>query len=218
MALSTLGWTILALYALGAILAAWVALAVGRAFRLTRAPFLLSFALGFVVLEVSYLFVVLNRILGANLAAYHETLWVHETTQVAAFALVAAAYVFDERPLGRRGAALFHGALAALVGAAIAAFLLLPPGLVFPGRMRLAQALYLLGLALALFTLLRTAWHRRSRPEPAVVGGFAAWLVAQAGWVAWGWTDAGLALLLANAAHVAGLALFALALRGPGRR
>jgi hypothetical protein len=216
----TLALLLIGMYALGAVFAAGVAIAARRAWRLTGLPFLGSFFLALVLIEVSYLFVLLNRVFGRDLTAYHDTLWVHAVTQLAAFALLGLAYSGHARTLSAGSARRLHAAGGVAIAATIAGFLVLPGPVAWPWRMPVSGLLYAGGLLLVGFAVARAALAVRVSAQaraPWVPAGLALWGVSQVAWVAWGLTDARAALFAANAAHVMGLFFLAYALRGLGR-
>ena len=70
-----------------------------KAYRITSYSFLIAFFIGFALLEISFTFVLLNRLFGQTGILYHGTLWVHEIIQVGAFAFIASTYYFRNKNL-----------------------------------------------------------------------------------------------------------------------
>ncbi|MDQ3967712.1 MAG: hypothetical protein M3275_04865, partial [Thermoproteota archaeon] len=59
--------------------------------------FLIAFFLGFLLLESSFTFVLINRLVGHTGILYHGTFWIQEILQTAAFAFMASAYYFKNK-------------------------------------------------------------------------------------------------------------------------
>src|SRR5918994_3767714 len=70
-----------------------------KAYRITSYSFLIAFFIGFTLLEISFTFVLLNRLLGQTGILYHGTLWAHAIIQVGAFAFIASTYYFRNKNL-----------------------------------------------------------------------------------------------------------------------
>ena len=70
-----------------------------KAYRITNYSFLIAFFIGFVLLEISFTFVLLNRLFGQTGILYHGTLWVHEIIQVGAFCLYRVNVLFQKQEL-----------------------------------------------------------------------------------------------------------------------
>jgi hypothetical protein len=177
-----------------------------RAYRLTRRPWLVSFCFGFALLEVSFLFVLLNRYIGETSFLYHGTLWVHQVIQTAGFGLIAATYYLKDRILSARRSFLFGVLYVAVLGVSLALYFAAPGRTV---RSMTDEYVYGIGLALVAYSLSKALRGTGAGTGRAVLvpSGFGAFAVGQAAWVYWGITDADAALLLAGLSLPLGLAL-----------
>jgi hypothetical protein len=199
----------------GAIL--WFSL---RAYRLTQMSFLITFFLGFLLLESSFTFVLINRLVGHTGILYHGTFWIQEMLQTAAFAFMASAYYFKNKELTNARIATYVIATIMIIVIFVIAFLLTPTTLAFAWRTVTSPYFYLVNLALLSYAVYRvtttslSSSHKqlvRSR-VPLVPGGFAILALSQVLWIYWGFTDLNDVLVLANGFYVIGLALLAGAL------
>jgi heme/copper-type cytochrome/quinol oxidase subunit 4 len=115
---------ILTAFFVGAIL--WFSL---RAYRLTNMSFLIAFFLGFLLLESSFTFVLINRLVGHTGILYHGTFWIQEILQTAAFTFMASAYYFKNKELTNARIATYVIAMIIIIVLSVIAFLLTPPTL-----------------------------------------------------------------------------------------
>lgn len=204
---------VLTAFFVGAIL--WFSL---RAYRLTQFPFLIAFFLGFLLLESSFSFVLINRLVGNTGTLYHGTFWVHEMLQTAGFAFMTSAYYFRNRELSSSRIATYIIATAIIVATSVIAFLSIPPELAFDWRTITSPYFYMSNLALLSYAVYRVnatpmslqkSIKSRSLLVPA---GFMLLALSQILWIYWGFTDINDVLVLANALYVAGLVPLAAAL------
>ncbi len=202
---------------LSAILAAAVLLFTVKAYRYSGEPFLISFFSGFALLETSYGFVLVNRLIVGSAAIYHGTLWVQQLTQTVAFALLAITYHFKDRNLTASRAVQLTLAFIGVLSAALLAYFALPgyfalaPRSLYAFRSAAAPYLYALSLALlgyVIYDASRTLTVVHQKSNLALIG-FGVLAAGQLSWVYWGITDNMGALLLANLSLVLSLALFA---------
>lgn len=200
---------IFVLFALAAGLVAWFSTFVLRAYRMTRAPWLLSFCLGFALLDISFLFVLLNRLLGETRALYHGTLWVHLVIQTAGFGLIAATYHLKDREASARRLALFAIAYVSALPLVLGLYFALPARIAFEARSMSDEYVYAIGLALVIYAVAKAARRTPIEAGPALLvpAGFAALAAGQISWVYWGLTDADAAFLVAGISLPLGLAL-----------
>jgi hypothetical protein len=207
---------ILTAFFVGAIL--WFSL---RAYRLTNMPFLIAFFLGFLLLESSFTFVLINRLVGHTGILYHGTFWIQEILQTAAFAFIASAYYFKNKELTNTRIAIYAIAMIIIIAISVIAFLSTPPTFAFAWRTLTSPYFYLVNLALlsyAVYQVTTTTSLSSSHKRPVrirallVPGGFAILALSQILWIYWGFTDLNDALVIANALYVTGLALLASAL------
>jgi hypothetical protein len=208
---------ILTAFFVGAIL--WFSL---RAYRLTNMSFLIAFFLGFLLLESSFTFVMINRLVGHTGILYHGTFWIQEILQTAAFAFMASAYYFKNKELTNAKIATYAIAMIIIIAISVIAFLSTPPTLAFAWRTLTSPYFYLVNLALLSYAVYRVTTTTTSlssshkRPVKArallVPAGFAILALSQSLWIYWGFTDLNDVLVIANGFYVTGLALLASAL------
>jgi hypothetical protein len=205
---------ILTAFFVGAIL--WFSL---RAYRLTNMPFLIAFFLGFLLLESSFTFVLINRLVGHTGILYHGTFWIQEILQTAAFAFIASAYYFKNKELTNARIAIYAIAMIIIIAISVIAFLSTPPTLAFAWRTLTSPYFYLVNLALLSYavygvatatTSLSSSHKRPVRVRALLVpAGFAILALSQILWIYWGFTDINDVLVIANGFYVTGLALLA---------
>jgi hypothetical protein len=208
---------ILTAFFVGAIL--WFS---SRAYRLTNMPFLIAFFLGFLLLESSFTFVLINRLVGHTGILYHGTFWIQEILQTAAFAFIASAYYFKNKELTNARIAIYAIAMIIIIAISVIAFLSTPPTLAFAWRTLTSPYFYLVNLALLSYavygvatttTSLSSSHKRPVRVRALLVpAGFAILALSQILWIYWGFTDLNDVLVIASGFYVTGLALLASAL------
>jgi hypothetical protein len=201
---------IMTAFFVGAIL--WFSL---RAYRLTQLSFLTAFFLGFLLLESSFSFVLINRLVGNTGALYHGTFWVHEMLQTAAFAFMASAYYFRNKELTNARIATYIIATVIIIAVSVAAFLSIPPEIAFDWRTVTSPYFYLANLAMLSYAVYRVnaTPQKLIRSKSVLVpAGFVILALSQVLWIYWGFTDLNDVLVLANALYVTGLAPLAAAL------
>ena len=208
---------ILTAFFVGAIL--WFSL---RAYRLTNSPFLIAFFLGFLLLESSFTFVLINRLVGHTGILYHGTFWIQEILQTAAFAFIASAYYFKNKELTNARITTYAITMIIIIAISVIAFLSTPSTVAFAWRTLTSPYFYLANLALLSYAVYRVVTTTTSlssshkRPVRArvllVPAGFAILALSQILWIYWGFTDLNDVLVIANEFYVTGLALLASAL------
>jgi hypothetical protein len=199
----------------GAIL--WFSL---RAYRLTNMSFLIAFFLGFLLLESSFTFVLINRLIGHTGILYHGTFWIQEMLQTAGFAFMASAYYFKNKELTNARIATYIITTIMIIAISIIAFLSTPTTLAFAWRTVTSPYFYLVNLGLLSYAVYQvtTTSLSSSHKQPVrsrallVPAGFALLALSQILWIYWGFTDLNDVLVVANAFYVTGLALLAGAL------
>ena len=186
--------------------------------------FLIAFFLGFLLLESSFTFVLINRLVGHTGILYHGTFWIQEILQTAAFAFIASAYYFKNKELTNARIATYAIAMIIIIGLSVIAFLSTPPTLAFAWRTLTGPYFYLVNLALLSYaaygvaTTTTTTSLSSSHKHPVkarallVPAGFAILALSQILWIYWGFTDLNDVLVIANGFYVTGLALLASAL------
>lgn len=191
----------------GAIL--WFSL---RAYRITQLSFLIAFFLGFLLLESSFSFVLINRLVGNTGTLYHGTFWVQEMLQTAAFAFMASAYYFRDKELTSTRIATSVIATIIIIAIFVIAFLSIPPKLAFDWRTISSPYFYLANLVLLSYAVYRVNAMPLSSQKLIkskalfVPAGFIMLALSQILWIYWGFTDLNDVLVLANAVYVTGLA------------
>jgi hypothetical protein len=207
---------ILTAFFVGAIL--WFSL---RAYRLTNMSFLIAFFLGFLLLESSFTFVLINRLVGHTGILYHGTFWIQEILQTAAFAFIASAYSFKNKELTNARIATYAIAMIIIIAISVIAFLSTLPTFAFAWRTLTSPYFYLVNLALLSYPVYRVTTttsffssHKQLIISRALLvpAGFAILALSQILWIYWGFTDLNDVLVIANALYVTGLALLASAL------
>jgi hypothetical protein len=207
---------ILTAFFVGAIL--WFSL---RAYRLTNKSFLIAFFLGFLLLESSFTFVLINRLVGHTGILYHGTFWIQEILQTAAFAFIASAYYFKNKELTNARITTYVIATIIIIAISVIAFLSTPPTFAFAWRTLTSPYFYLVNLALLSYPVYRvttttsflSSHTQLIRSRTLIVpAGFAILALSQILWIYWGFTDLNDVLVIANALYVTGLALLASAL------
>jgi len=183
--------------------------------------FLIAFFLGFLLLESSFTFVLINRLVGHTGILYHGTFWIQEILQTAAFAFIASAYYFKNKELTNARIAIYVIAMIIIVAISVIAFLSTPPTFAFAWRTLTSPYFYLANLALlsyavygvAITTSLSSSHRHPFRARALLVpAGFAILALSQILWIYWGFTDLNDVLVIANGFYVTGLALLASAL------
>ncbi len=183
--------------------------------------FLIAFFLGFLLLESSFTFVMINRLVGHTGILYHGTFWIQEILQTAAFAFIASAYYFKNKELTNARIATYVIAMIIIIAISVIAFLSTPPTLAFAWRTLTSPYFYLVNLALLSYAVYRvttttslSSSHKRPVRSRALLvpAGFVILALSQILWIYWGFVDLNDVLVIANGLYVTGLALLASAL------
>ena len=179
---------------------------------MTQLSFLIAFFLGFLLLESSFTFVLINRLVGNTGTLYHGTFWVHEMLQTAAFAFMASAYYFRNKELTHTRITTYVIAAIIIIAVSVIAFLSISPKLAFDLRTISSPYFYLANLALLSYAVYRVnaaplSSQKLIKSKSLLVpAGFMILALSQILWIYWGFTDLNDILVLANALYVAGLA------------
>jgi hypothetical protein len=180
--------------------------------------FLIAFFLGFLLLESSFTFVLINRLVGHTGILYHGTFWIQEILQTAAFAFIASTYYFKNKELTNARIATYAIAMIIIIAISVIAFLSTPPTFAFAWRTLTSPYFYLVNLALLSYPVYRVTTttsffssHKQLIRSRALLvpAGFAILALSQILWIYWGFTDLNDVLVIANALYVTGLALLA---------
>jgi hypothetical protein len=182
--------------------------------------FLIAFFLGLLLLESSFTFVLINRLVGHTGILYHGTFWIQEMLQTAAFTFMASAYHSKNKELTNAKLATYIIGAIMIIVIAVIAFLSTPPTLAFAWRTITSPYFYLVNLALlsyAVYQVITTSLfssHKQLvRSKTLLVpAGFAILALSQIIWIYWAFTDLNDVLVVANGFYVIGLALLAGAL------
>lgn len=189
-----------------------------KAYNITKQPVLLNFSLGFILLETSFAFVLLNRFYGQTGIIYHTTFWIHDVLQTAAFVFIALTYYLTfTRKISNISTIIIPVLVfAGLFVISIIAYFSVPPEVSSSFRVTVGTYLYAVSLGLLIYVLynisktfiLKTVKKKEILNLPIPLG-FLALAIGQVLWIYWGLSDANTALFLANLFLVIGLGLFA---------
>jgi hypothetical protein len=189
-----------------------------KAYRMTNHSFLITFFIGFTLLEVSFGFVLLNRLFGQTGAVYHGTLWIHEIFQTTAFAFIASTYFLRNKNLTTAGTAVLASVFIVILSLAFFIYLSFPPDIAFAWRGIIAPYLYAISLGFSAYIVYNVlGTFTKKTPQKRYISfippaGFGTLAIGQILWVYWGITDTGIALLLANLLLVISLTVLTIAL------
>jgi len=194
-----------------------------KAYRITGYSFLVAFFIGFTLLEISFTFVLLNRLLGQTGILYHGTLWIHEITQVGAFAFIASTYYFRGKNLTVVSIAAMTIVFVVILFLAFYIYLSYPSNIAFEWRGIIGSYLYTISLGASVYLLYNvfmafTRTPEKSYPALLIPTGFSILSVAQVLWVYWGITDIGIVLVFANLLLALSLGTLTLAISTIWRR
>jgi hypothetical protein len=187
-----------------------------KAYRITSYSFLIVFFIGFTLLEISFTFVLLNRLFGQTGIMYHGTLWAHEIIQVGAFAFIASTYYFRNKNLTIRSIAAIAVVFVAVLFLAFYFYLSFPSEIAFEWRGIIGSYLYAISLGISVYLLYNVFMAFTRTPEKPysallIPAGFSTLAVTQVLWVYWGITDIGTVLALTNSLLLVSLTLMTIA-------
>jgi hypothetical protein len=188
-----------------------------KAYRMTSYSFLIPFFIGFTLLEISFTFVLLNRLFGQTGIFYHGTLWVHEIIQVGAFAFIASTYYFRNKNLTVRSITAMTIVFVVVLFLAFYSYLSFPSDIAFEWREVIGLYLYAISLGVSVYLLYNvfmafTRTSEKSYPALLIPAGFLMLVISQVLWVYWGITDIGMVLVLANSLLALSLGTLTLAI------
>jgi hypothetical protein len=188
-----------------------------KAYRMTNYSFLIPFFIGFTLLEISFTFVLLNRLFGQTGILYHGTLWVHEIIQVGAFAFIASTYYFRNKNLTVRSIAAMTVVFVVVLFLAFYIYLSFPSDIAFEWREIIGLYLYAISLGVSVYLVYNvylafTRTSEKSYPTLLIPAGFLMLVASQVLWVYWGFTDIGMVLVLANSLLALSLGILTLAI------
>lgn len=188
-----------------------------KAYRMTNYSFLIPFFIGFTLLEISFTFVLLNRLFGQTGILYHGTLWVHVIIQVGAFAFIASTYYFGNKNLTVRSIAAMTIVFVVVLFLAFYIYLSFPSDIAFEWREIIGLYLYAISLGVSVYLLYNvymafTRTSEKSYPALLIPAGFLMLVISQVLWVYWGITDIGMVLVLANSLLALPLGILTLAI------
>ena len=187
-----------------------------KAYRITSYSFLIAFFIGFTLLEISFTFVLLNRLFGQTGILYHGTLWAHEIIQVGAFAFIASTYYFRNKNLTIRSIVAMAVVFVVVLFLAFYFYLSFPSEIAFEWRGIIGSYLYAISLGISVYLLYNVFMVFTRTPEKSyfallIPAGFSTLAVTQVLWVYWGITDIGTVLALTNLLLLVSLALLTIA-------
>ena len=187
-----------------------------KAYRITSYSFLIAFFIGFTLLEISFTFVLLNRLFGQTGILYHGTLWAHAIIQVGAFAFIASTYYFRNKNLTVISISVMAVVFVVVLFLAFYIYLSFPSEIAFEWRGIIGSYLYAISLGISVYLLYNvsmafTRTPKKSYSDLLIPAGFSTLAVAQVLWVYWGITDIGTVLALTNSLLLLSLALLTIA-------
>jgi drug/metabolite transporter (DMT)-like permease len=185
-----------------------------KAYRITKETFLLTFMIGFILLEISIAFVLLNRLFGQTAIIYHTTFLIQAILQTAAFAFIALSYYFRNRNLSIRRIITFIFILVGVLSVSLVFFLSFTTTTVLSvWRTTIGIYMYSINLgilAYIIYNIYITTFSKAKKrtqilSDILIPLGFITLTIGQILWVYWGFTDTNISLLLANLLFAIGL-------------
>ena len=185
-----------------------------KAYRITKENFLLTFMIGFILLEISVAFVLLNRLFGQTAVIYHITFLIQAILQTAAFAFIALSYYFRNRNLSIRKIITFIFILVGVLSVSLVFFFSFATTTVLSvWRPTIGIYMYsinLVILAYIIYNIYITTFSKAKKrmqilSDILIPLGFITLTIGQILWVYWGFTDTNISLLLANLLFAIGL-------------
>jgi hypothetical protein len=185
-----------------------------KAYRIMKETFLLTFMIGFILLEISVAFVLLNRLFGQTAIIYHITFLIQAVLQTAAFAFIALSYYFRNRNLRIRRIITFVFILVGVLSISIIFFFSFTTTTML-SVWRPTIGIYMYSINLVIFAYIiyniGITTFSKAKKRPQILSdvliplGFITLTIGQILWVYWGFTDTNISLLLANLLFAIGL-------------
>ena len=185
-----------------------------KAYRIMKETFLLTFMIGFILLEISVAFVLLNRLFGQTAIIYHITFLIQAVLQTAAFAFIALSYYFRNRNLRIRRIITFVFILIGLLSILVVFFLSFSTTTMLSvWRPTIGIYMYSINLVILAYIIYNidiTTFSKAKKrtqilSDVLIPLGFITLTIGQILWVYWGFTDTNISLLLANLLFAIGL-------------
>jgi hypothetical protein len=170
--------------------------------------------IGFIFLEISLAFVLLNRIFGQTAIIYHSTFWIQTILQTAAFTFIAISYYFKNRNLSIRMIIAFVSILVGTLSISLALFFSFTPTAVLSDlRPTVGVYMYSVNLVILAYivyniyiaTFLKIKKSTQLLFDILIPLGFITLTIGQILWVYWGFTDTNISLVFANLSFAIGL-------------
>jgi hypothetical protein len=170
--------------------------------------------IGFILLEISAAFVLLNRLFGQTAVIYHITFLIQAALQTAAFTFIALSYYFRNRDLSITGIITFILILVGVLSVSLVFFFSFTTTTVLSvWRPTIGIYMYsinLVILAYIIYNIYITTFSKAKKrmqllSDILIPLGFITLTVGQILWVYWGFTDTNISLLLANLLFAIGL-------------
>ena len=185
-----------------------------KAYRIMKETFLLTFMIGFILLEISVAFVLLNRIFGQTAIIYHITFLIQAVLQTAAFAFIALSYYFRNRNLRIRRIITFVFIVVGVLSISVVFFFsFTTTTMLSVWRPIIGIYMYSINLVILAYIIysIDITTFSKAKKRPRILSdvliplGFITLTIGQILWVYWGFTDTTISLLLANLLFAIGL-------------
>jgi hypothetical protein len=185
-----------------------------KAYRIMKETFLLTFMVGFILLEISVAFVLLNRLFGQTAMIYHITFLIQAVLQTAAFAFIALSYYFRNRNLSIRRIITFVFILVGVLSISVVFFIsFITTTILSVWRPTIGIYMYsinLVILAYIIYNIYITTFSKAKKrtqilSDVLIPLGFITLTIGQILWIYWGFTDTNISLLLANLLFAIGI-------------
>jgi len=185
-----------------------------KAYRIMKETFLLTFMVGFILLEISVAFVLLNRLFGQTAIIYHITFLIQAVLQTAAFAFIALSYYFRNRNLSIRRIITFVFILVGVLSISVVFFFSFTTTTTLSvWRPTISIYMYSINLVILLYIIynIYVTTFSKAKKRTQILSdvliplGFITLTIGQILWVYWGFTDTNISLLLANLLFAIGI-------------
>jgi hypothetical protein len=185
-----------------------------KAYRIMKETFLLTFMIGFILLEISVAFVLLNRLFGQTAIIYHITFLIQAVLQTAAFAFIALSYYFRNRNLSIRRIITFVFILVGVLSISVVFFFsFTTTTMLSVWRPTISIYMYSINLVILLYIIynIYVTTFSKAKKRTQILSdvliplGFITLTIGQILWVYWGFTDTNISLLLANLLFAIGI-------------
>jgi len=185
-----------------------------KAYRIMKETFLLTFMIGFILLEISVAFVLLNRLFGQTAIIYHITFLIQAVLQTATFAFIALSYYFRNRNLSIRRIITFVFILVGVLCISVVFFFsFTTTTMLSVWRPTISIYMYSINLVILLYIIynIYVTTFSKAKKRTQILSnvliplGFITLTIGQILWGYWGFTDTNISLLLANLLFAIGI-------------